>query len=424
MSRGVVSLSMGGGITPVQMPASGSGLPAMESGLSAVQASGGKRGIWQPGQEGLFQPEGGIRDKRRRVDSYAGEKLPATGGPLDGKRTGLQTNPFPRTPLPIPQRVVNRNQPITRIVIRGAPGMSALDTVAKNEFAWLHRSTRDPTIPGKAASSSVLPLTLMDGSTQAMNIAPVVALTGACLNYYMLHVQLNMYRENPAAFFALSAADWIRDWTCDGVTISEEMLNGAESQTRGGYGRRGRWKGGDGFKVATNNISGECHVINVFGDGVTEGASLLAVVRKHRVPAGGFQFELDVRPQTPSSTAPGGTVLPDSAYVRGMRAGRSASLAAELAESPGFMPFLMTYMATPDGDLPFDYRYYLDEHDIVQPSHVIHLGRCLIAPQDHTPRPLPRNPANGPQPALDARDGITRGLMKIIVNPRGVNPLV
>jgi hypothetical protein len=426
MTERVVGLLLGNGITPVQMPTSGSGIPSLDRGLSVVQSSSkasGKRSIWEPASEGLFQPADHMREKRRRIDSAAGPRLPATGGPLDGKRTGLQTQPVPRTPLPPPQRVVNQQEPITRIVIRGAPGMQALDTVSKHALVFVHRSTRESKTLG---ASSTLPLTLGDGTDMRLNIAPVIALAPECFNYYMLHVQLNMFGADPthADFYKLSAQDYMRDWSSDGVCIAEEMLNGAESALTGGYGRRGKWKGGDGFKVATDVIRGTAQMINVFGDWVTESAPLYLVVRKHKVPPGGFNFELDVRPLIPSSSAPGGSVLPDRNYMLARTAGRNAILAQELAEVANFMPFMGTLVCATDGDLPFAYRSYVDEWGVERPSAITMLGTVLHAPQDHTPRKLPADPAAGPQPLTSAREAVQRGLMTVLVNPRGFNPLV
>lgn len=413
-----MSLNMGNGISPVGM--AGTNLPGLSSGLGAVTGAR-KRGIAEMNGPALFNLNSqGVANKRARLEPHAGTPIPSTGGPLDGFRTNLVQKPYLHTPITVPQRAVNQNIPYTRIVKRGAISrqqgspIGVLDTIAKHQFAIMHRVRGDKTTPYTTASREALQFDGEDGTSSNVDITPVTLLSPAIWNYYNLIVQRLLFEKDPAAFWRLSASDIMKDWVFDGVCISEEMLQGAESARTSGFGYNGRWMGADGYKVCTINLKNECHVFNVFGNSLIEGGACYSITRKVSLPANGATFNFNFNTAAKAATTGLLAAMPNNVHVMG-----SASV------SQRFLPFQMFLVCVPDdGVLPDAYRRFVDEYGVEHyDAEVIYLGKVLIAPQGNDPRPLPTHPQNIVGPVQDASLGSDQPLIKMIIRPRGQHPL-
>jgi hypothetical protein len=413
-----MSLNMGNGISPVGM--SHTSLPGINSSLNALTGSR-KRGISEMSGPSLFNLNGqGVANKRAKLEPHTGTPIPPTGGPLDGFRTNVMQKPYLHTPITVPQRIVNQSIPYTRIVKRGAISrqqgspLPVFDTIAKHQFAIMHRVRGDNTAPYTLAQREALQFESEDGTSSNVDITPVTLLSPAIFNYYNLVVQRMLFEKDPAAFWNLSASDVMKDWVFDGVCISEEMLNGAESARTSGFGYSGRWMGSDGYKVCSVNLKNECHAFNVFGNSLIEGGALYAIVRKVSLPENGASFNFNFNTAAKGTTMGLVSASPSNVQIMG-----TASV------SNRFLPYQMFMICVPDdGILPDAYRQFVDERGVLHyDAEVIYLGKVLIAPQGNDPRPLPIHPSNIVGPVQDASLGSDQPLIKLIIRTRGQHPL-
>lgn len=462
MSAGEV-LNMGNGITPVDLRQTGPGVPGLDAMVTTIYPTR-KRNIMEPSRDQLFNLEDtSVARKHRRIEKPGvGETISFNGSPIDGFRAGLAKTPYLHTPITVPQRIVNQKKPYTRLVQRGANGMPVLDTISKYKFAFLKRTPIDTRRSAfSQALREVLQVTIEDGTRVAVDLRPMTLFEGSILNYYLYLAQRALFDKNPEAFYDLTAADIMNEWSFDGLVISEEMLNGAESSKTSGFALHGgQWFGGDGVKVATINMAGEDLCANVFGAQVMHGSGLYFGCKKFDVDTGGFHFNLNAKSDangmimmSQGDPAALNNVAAKIRFISGLDPARIVG--AQSAKSRGFKPWLIYFISQPDDQqLALEHVAMTDEYGVRRyDSYHQHIGTTIIAPQGHEPQPhvLDRITLNSnansstsdllldvdptgalysatastrrPGVCVDAALGLDQPFIKIYLNPRGNNPL-
>jgi len=465
MASNAQILGMGGAVTtPLNMTQSGPSIPGMDPAIDNIFPSR-KRYIMEPDSAQLFALDGtsAARGDARIKRPRRGEVIDASGSPLDGFKTGLARTPYLHTPITVPQRIVNQKKPYTRFVHRGAKDMPVTDVITKGCFAFLRRAPIDARQSElSTALRQVIDVSFDDGSSMSVDLRPMALYSPAVLNYYLYMAQRLLYEEDPEKFYAITAADIMAEWSFDGLVIAEEMANGAESGKTSGFALHGnQWLGGEDFKVATINMAGEDMCANVFGAQVMHGSELFFTCKKYDVDGGGFHFNLNsksnsnglVMMQSGSDTS----ILSGAAMRLRNLTGRTGARAVGAAngKSRVFRPWLIAFVSQPDGQqLAYEHIAFTDENDVRRyDTYRQHIGRTIIAPQGHEPRPHvldritlnddPLSPVSDllmdidptgslysssasdlrPGVAVDAALGLDMPFIKIYLNPRGNNPI-
>lgn len=460
MSRDTTIIDVGNGISPLDVRETNP-IPALRSAVDAIFPTR-KRHIEEPSPTQLFNLEDtSVARKHRRIERpNVGERIPAVGSPIDGFRTGLARTPYLHTPITVPQRIVNQKKPYTRLVQRGVTGMPVLDTITKYKFAFLKRTPLETRQDAWSQTlREVLAVPIEDGTIMQVDMRLMVLFEPAVLNYYLYMAQRVLYERDPEAFYDLTAADIMNEWSFDGLVISEEMLNGAEAARSSGLAWRGKWLGGEGVKVATVTMAGEDLCANVFGGQVMHGSALYFVVKKFVVDEGGFKFNLNSKADMAGVVMVGhGDPSFETTMAARIRAMSGLdprrNVGANAAGSRGFRPWLIQFISQPDDQpLALEHVGFVDEHGVRRfDAFQQHIGTVIIAPQGHEPMPhvldhitLPDtgdlvNPPDllvdtpggrfsseasfrRPGVAVDAAEGLQSPFIKVYLNPRGNNPL-
>jgi hypothetical protein len=456
-------LTMGGAVsTPVNLTTLGR-VPGLDNAIDAIFPTR-KRHIEEPSAAQLLSlQDTAVARKKPRPNPSGGESINYAGSPLDGFKTGLKRKPYLHTAITVPQRIVNQKKPYTRFVWRAPKGMPVLDTIAKYKFAFLKKTPLDArSTEFSKELGRVLNIPLDDGTTGTVDIRPQVLYEAAVLNSFLYRAQRAIFERSPEEFYALTAADIMNEWSFDGLVISEEMANGAESAQTSGFALRGgQWLGGDGVKVATINLSGEDLCANVFGAQVMHGSALYFVCKKYAVENGGFHFNLNAK-----GGASGFSIVhsedPSAAMSVNARLRMIAGTEPEprgvgraTAGGRGFFPWLIGFVSQPDDQrIALEHLAMTDEFGMRRyDAYQQYIGTTIIAPQGHESQPhvLDRITLNSneesassdllvdvdptgslyassasqlrPGAAVDSALGLDQPFIKIYMNPRGNNPL-
>lgn len=359
-----------------------------------LSANSGKRGSMAEtpsfGQltsaSGMFTAEGSKRRKLANEGSLTfSNVLPSELGSSSFLSDFRVPSMLPEAP-PVAESDIkyNAKQSVQRMVVPGE-----VEAVSKHELAFMLKTN-------ERSESFTIENDDRYAGTETVEQTPVMMVNVAVWNYSMALKQWREFssetEETKQRYENSCPYDHWKDWTVEGVVEAEELYGGGESETTSGLSLGSSAM--QNTKSTTVVCRGGQFMYNIFGESVTEGATLWGVLTKSEAPD---SYRL-VGKNNLSGTTSGRSIrieteedelsMPD---VDGSVEMKPTSHGTQLHHL--FRPYQLKLLAVPSGEsVPVDYLTYVDERGLMRYDGLaIYLGRVFSVPTGHEWQPLTTN---------------------------------